>query len=129
MPNRHPHLTRRTGYVFILWADKFEEAEAAIFATELRRAGLPVKLIGLTGEWSAGIHGLALLSDLTLGEALPLASKELCVILPCHAATARRLENYPRVLDFFEQANLSGAQFVVKHRDGGPPPSLPGSRS
>jgi hypothetical protein len=32
MPNRHPHLARRTGYVFILWADKFEEAEAAIFA-------------------------------------------------------------------------------------------------
>jgi hypothetical protein len=117
MPPHRPHLSRIPGYVFVLWGDRFEEAEAAIFATELRRAGFPVKLIGLTGEWSTGVHGLALLSDMTLGEAMPLAPKATCIVLPCSVATAKRLQNDPRVLVFLEQANLNNAHFVIKQLD------------
>ena len=117
MPAHRSHSAKVSDYVFILWGDKFEEAEAAIFATELRQTGLCVKLIGLAGQRSTGVHGLVLLSDLTLSEALPLAHKAICVVIPCNTATAKRIENDPRILDFFEQANLNRAQFVMKQFD------------
>jgi len=117
MAAHRPSSAKNSDYVFILWGDKFEEAEAAIFATELRRTGLCVKLIGLAGQRSTGVHGLVLLSDMTLGEALPLAHKAICVVIPCNAATAKRIENDPRILDFFQQANLNGAQFIMKQVD------------
>jgi hypothetical protein len=117
MAVHRPYSAKIPDYVFILWGDKFEEAEAAIFATELRRTGLHVKLIGLAGQRSTGVHGLVLLSDMTLGEALPLAHKAICVVIPCNTATAKRIENDPRILDFFQQANLNGAQFIMKQVD------------
>jgi putative intracellular protease/amidase len=117
MAAHRPSSVKNSDYVFILWGDKFEEAEAAIFATELRRTGLCVKLIGLAGQRSTGMHGLVLLSDMTLGEALPLAHKAICVVIPCNAATAKRIENDPRILDFFQQAKRNGAQFIMKQVD------------
>lgn len=117
MPPHRPYPARISDYVFVLWGDKFEEAEATIFATELRRAGLCVKLIGLAGRRATGVHGMVLLSDLTLGEAMPLASQAICIILPCSAAIAARIEDDPRILGFFEQANHNAAYFVLKQAD------------
>jgi hypothetical protein len=114
MATNRSHSAKISGYVFILWGDKFEEAEAATFATEFRRAGLCVKLIGLTGQRSSGVHGLILYSDMTLGEALPLARQAICVVIPCNAATIKRMENDPRVAAFIKQASAKHARFVMK---------------
>ena len=45
--------------VYILLAEGFEEAEALIPADLLRRAGLPVSLVGLNAATVAGGHGIA----------------------------------------------------------------------
>ena len=52
--------------VYILLAEGFEEAEALIPADLLRRAGLPVSLVGLNAATVAGGHGIAVAADLTL---------------------------------------------------------------
>lgn len=100
-------------HIFILWGDRFEEAAAATFATEFRKAGLSVKVVGLHGLRSSGRHGLVLSSDLTLGDALALANKALCVVIPCSASTLKQIENDPRVADFFRLAQANQARFVV----------------
>ena len=42
-------------YIFVLWGNGFDETTATIFITELRRVGLPVKLVGLSQRRSAGV--------------------------------------------------------------------------
>ena len=58
-------------YVFVLWGDGFDEATATTFVTELREVGLPVKIVSLTAHQPKGKRGVALVSDLTLDQALP----------------------------------------------------------
>jgi len=99
-------------YVFVLWGDKFEEATATIFVTAFREAGLRVKVIGLTAQRMSGAHGLALVPDLTLDQALPLAANAICVILPYSSLGIKRLRNDPRIAEFFSRANSNNARFV-----------------
>lgn len=106
---------RMANYVFILWGDNFEEEVATIFATELRRTGVGVKIVGLTGLQATGVHGLVIAADLTLGQALPLADKAICVIAPCSAVTLQRSEDDPRLPQFFQQALANQTHLVVSH--------------
>lgn len=106
---------RMANYVFILWGDNFEEEVATIFATELRRTGVGVKIVGLTGLQATGVHGLVIAADLTLGQALPLADKAICVIAPCSAVTLQRSEDDPRLPQFFQRVLANQAHLVVSH--------------
>ncbi|NJN83089.1 MAG: hypothetical protein HC802_12930 [Caldilineaceae bacterium] len=117
-PTAHPtaHSTR-SYYIFILWGDNFEEATAVTFITELRRAGLLVKVVGLHGQSSGGRYGLVLTADLTLGEAMTLADRAICIVVPCSTATLKRVENDPRVPDFFRLARGNQARFVVRNQE------------
>lgn len=99
--------------IFILWETSFEEIPAAIFVTELRRAGLRVKVVGLHSKPTAGAHGLALVPDLTLEKALPLAAHACCIIIPSGAASAQQLSYDPRIRTFLEQAHQYGAQLIT----------------
>ena len=99
-------------YVFVLWGEKFEEDTAAIFVTELRKAGLRVKVVGLAPQHINGAHGLALVPDLTLDQALPLANHTTCLIVPYKSRGIKRLNNDPRVQKFFAQALANQARFV-----------------
>jgi protein deglycase len=98
---------------FVLWETSFEEIPATIFVTELRSAGLRVKVVGLNGKPTAGAHGLALSPDLTLERALPLAPQARCVIIPYGAASTQRLSYDPRLRTFLEQAQQYGAQLIT----------------
>jgi len=100
-------------YVFVLWGDRFREAEAAIFVTRLREAGLRVKVVGVTPYQLDGAHGLALVPDLSLDQALPLATQALGVIIPATLAGLKRLQHDPRIREFFQQADHHRAQFVL----------------
>ncbi|MBN1991673.1 MAG: DJ-1/PfpI family protein [Anaerolineae bacterium] len=106
-------MPRAEDYVFVLWADEFEETAATIFVTELRRAGLRVKVVGLTQRRSNGIYGLALVPDLTLDETLPLALNAICVVIPCKSPRVKQLRNDPRLREFFYQAHSKRARFVI----------------
>ena len=111
-------MSRSQPTVFVFWSDAFEEAAAVLFVSELRRLGLRVKVVGLRGPQAAGIHGLALLPDLTLGQALPAASQSCCVVLPCPVKRLQMVKNELRLHTFFQQAAANGALFVIGQAEG-----------
>ncbi|MCB0192217.1 MAG: DJ-1/PfpI family protein [Anaerolineae bacterium] len=98
-------MSRNNLYIFVLWADGFLEAAATIFVTELRRAGIRVKVIGSSRQHSKGTYGLALTPDLTLSQANALLPQITHLIIPATFSTVRRLKNDPCVTAFFEQIN------------------------
>jgi 4-methyl-5(b-hydroxyethyl)-thiazole monophosphate biosynthesis len=57
-------------YVLLL-AEGFEEVEAVTPADFLRRAGIDVRLVGVTGKIVAGNHGIRITADTTLEELGP----------------------------------------------------------
>jgi hypothetical protein len=100
-------------YVFVLWRDGFDEMVATAFVTELREAGLLVKVVGVTLRQISGAHGLALIPDLTLDQALPLAAQATCIVIPSHIGRRKHLNDDPRLRQFFEQAGANHAQFIT----------------
>lgn len=97
----------------MLWGDKFEETTAIIFVTEMRKAGLRVKVIGLSPQRLCGAQGLVLVPDLTLEQALPLADNAICLIIPCASSGTSQLRDIPAWPDFCERACVNNARFVV----------------
>lgn len=99
--------------VFILWGNGFDEVAATIFVTELRRAGLRAKIVGLTRRRSSGAYGLVLEPDLTLEMALPLAGSATCLVVPYASSGHKRLANDPRLSEFFGMAQMNQARFIL----------------
>ncbi len=106
-------MTEAKDHCFVLWADRFDEVAAVVFVAELRRAGLWVKLVGLPGPSFVGRHGLALTPDLTLDEALALAERVACIVVPCDSPAMQRVVNDPRLAELLEQAEAGRAQIVA----------------
>ncbi|MBI1878120.1 MAG: DJ-1/PfpI family protein [Chloroflexi bacterium] len=106
-------MLKSKAYVFVLWSDGFDEMVATAFVTELRDAGLRVKVVGLTPRQISGARGLALIPDLTLDQALLLASQAICVIIPIAPGRSKRLDHDPRLSQFFEQASSNQALFIT----------------
>ena len=104
-------------YVFVLWGEGFDEAVAAILVTELRELGLLVKVIGLIPGQINGARGLALAPDLTLDQALPLASQTVGLIIPAVSRWSESFNNDPRLHQLFEQALSHQAIVVIGHWD------------
>ncbi len=98
--------------ILVLWGDGGEETVATIFVAELRAAGRLVKLVGLGGKRLVGVHGLALIPDMTLGQALAHASKAAYVIIPFTGAGLQRFATDPRLQQLCELARSNGAQFI-----------------
>ncbi|HTX73652.1 MAG TPA: DJ-1 family glyoxalase III [Rectinemataceae bacterium] len=63
----------------VLLAEGFEEVEALTPVDYLRRAGVEVKTIGVTGELVRGGHGITVAPDAGLSE---LAGEFDCVVVP-----------------------------------------------
>ena len=89
---------------FVLWGEQCDEAAAALFVTLLRAAGVRVWVVGISGKRSRGAHGLHLLPDLALDEALPLAPNALCVAIPCSAQALTHFLHDPRLRTFLQHA-------------------------
>jgi hypothetical protein len=104
------------GYVLVLWRENFDDEATAIFVTGLRKMGLRVKIVGLSLRKIKGARGLSLLPDLSLNEALALAERTLCVIVPYPADRCQWFYNDPRLPEFFKRAAANQCWFIV-----GPP--------
>jgi putative intracellular protease/amidase len=110
--------------VFVLWGERFEETTAVIFVTELRNAGIRVKVVGLTAQRISGTHGIALVPDISLEEAVAAAAQASAVILPGTVRSLKRLRDDPRLGILFRQAQANGAVMVVSAFDEQDLPAL-----
>lgn len=108
--HRIPNLSE---VVLVLWGAGGDEAAAVIFARELRMAGQLVKLVGLGGEMIKGQAGVVLVPDMTLGEALPLATCAAAVILPFANQTLKDFASDPRLGELIAAAHAAGAIFLL----------------
>lgn len=109
--------------VLTLWGQGFDEIVAATFVGELRRLGVRVKTVGLNMQQTMGRHGLALLPDLTLDQALSLVQQASCVIIPGTTAHLQRFGYDPRLAELLQRAAAANTLFVISQSP--PPPGAP----
>ncbi|MBE6732849.1 MAG: DJ-1/PfpI family protein [Ruminococcaceae bacterium] len=92
--------------VYIFLADGFEEAEALVPLDILRRGGLEVKTVGVTGKSVTGSHGITVLADI---EKTEVEKKNLeAVILPGGLPGATNLEKDEVVGHYIDYAAREG---------------------
>ena len=84
-----------------------------IFISELRRAGLCVKIVGLTQRLVQSANGIVIGVDLTLEQARLLASDVICIIVPATTLSSQQLKRDPRLATFLQQAQVNQAKFVI----------------
>ena len=65
--------------VYVMLADGFEEVEALAPVDMLRRAGVNVVTVGVTGEAVRGSHGIVVAADITAQE-MNMAGAEMLVL-------------------------------------------------
>ncbi len=99
--------------VFIFWGRNFDGAAATIFVSELRQAGLRVKVVGLDGDLPVGMNGVTLVPDIPLSKAVPQANHASCIIVPCQACHWPRIQQDPRLVDLLAASQQVGALLVV----------------
>lgn len=79
----------------IMITSGFEEESTVICLKRLRRAGLRVKLVGLTARPVVGAHGLIVRPDCSLGE-LEEESDPRLMVIPGYEESAEKLLADPR---------------------------------
>jgi 4-methyl-5(b-hydroxyethyl)-thiazole monophosphate biosynthesis len=91
--------------IYVLLADGFEEIEALAPVDILRRAGLAVQTVGITGRTVYGAHGIAVEADIAPEE----ASEPLdLLMLPGGMPGASNLDQAPAVDALLERAVREG---------------------
>ena len=88
--------------VYILLAAGFEEAEALVPADLLRRAGVEVSLVGVSGMAVTGGRGITVQCDCAM-EAVDLNRAEM-ILLPGGGVGVENLKNTPAVEQLVKQA-------------------------
>lgn len=92
--------------VYIFLADGFEETEALAPLDILRRGGIEIKTVGVTGEYVTGAHGIIVKADI-LPQAAAMDNIE-AVILPGGGAGTQNLDASVFVKEAVQSAYDSG---------------------
>ena len=92
--------------VYCFLADGFEEVEAIAPVDMLRRAGVEVKTVGVTGEIISSSHNIKVVPDIALSEVI-LDEKLEAVILPGGLPGATNLEESAEVQKAIDFANAN----------------------
>lgn len=88
-------------YMFL--ADGFEEIEALATLDIIRRGGIEIKTVGVTGATVTGSHNISVLADLSSDD---LTTNDLVgVILPGGLPGTTNLENSQKVCEYVEYSN------------------------
>lgn len=101
--------------VYLFLAEGFEEIEALCPVDLLRRVGVEVKSVGVTGMEVTGSHGITVKADISANEALSqLESTELeMVILPGGMPGSTNLDASPVVESFIDAAEKKDAYIAA----------------
>lgn len=92
--------------VYVFLADGFEEIEALTPVDVLRRAGVDVTTVGVTGECPTGSHGIKVFADISAEEAATHLDRDdlEMIVLPGGMPGAENLDASPVVSRFIEAA-------------------------
>lgn len=85
------------GVAYVLWGDGFDEVMAVRLLTALRKLAVQSFLVGLRAQGMRGAHGVTLVPNLTLDEALPARHPVGWIVLPWTGASLRSLLTDPRL--------------------------------
>ncbi len=96
--------------VYCFLADGFEELEAIAPIDMLRRAGVEVITVGVTGKTATGAHNIPVTADIAIDE-VTLDSSLEAVILPGGMPGALNLENSEAVQNIIDYA-VNNDKFV-----------------
>ena len=97
----------------VLWGEQCDEVVAALFITNLRAAGVRVWVVGISGKRIAGAHGLSLVADIALDQAMPLAPQTVAVIIPCLNDQWLHFLNDPRLVTFLNDCLRNQARILM----------------
>ena len=89
--------------IYVFLADGFEEAEALVTVDILRRAKYEVLMVGVTGEYVTGSHGISVKSDVAVDKVSPNEQLE-AVVLPGGIPGTPNLEKSEQVAEFIDYA-------------------------
>lgn len=95
----------RTAYVFL--ADGFEEIEALTPVDTMRRAGISVVTVGVTGKTMMGGHGIPVVADVD-GAGFALPDDAALVVLPGGGEGTQNLKQSAMVSAVLQQAEARG---------------------
>ena len=96
--------------VYMFLADGFEEIEALYTLDILRRAGVEVKAVGVTGKIVTGSHGISVTCDVTKDEINTSDSFDM-IILPGGLPGSTNLDK-DKIVDKFIYTALEGDKFI-----------------
>ena len=96
--------------VYVLLGTGFEEIEALTPVDLLRRAGVPVKTVGLNGKTVFGSHAIGVACDLTIDE-LDIADAEM-IVLPGGLGGVASIRACDRALEAVKAVHDNG-KFVA----------------
>lgn len=99
--------------VLVLWHDHFDEIAAAIFVGELRAVGQKVRLVGLGASKNRGKHGLRLVPDTTMSEALALQEEVGMVVMPCDVWSESIATHDPRLRELLFTLSHQHTRLIV----------------
>ncbi len=104
-------------HILVLWGNRFDEVAATIFVTELRKGGLPVKLMGMYCGQARGAYGLALVPDISLDQAQELLPQVRCLVIPAPLHSLQQYRNDPRLHAFLRRLLENQGQIIAQTRD------------
>ena len=94
--------------IYMFCADGVEEVEALATLDVLRRAGLDVTTVGVSGDTATGPHGITFKVDMTLKEFAKKERTAEAVILPGGGVGTETLTNSKTVCDFVMKTDKEG---------------------
>ncbi|MBR5448041.1 MAG: DJ-1/PfpI family protein [Clostridia bacterium] len=97
--------------VYIVLADGFEEIEALTPVDVLRRAGIEVTTVGISGKTALGAHGIPVQCDVTADEVDSLDSAE-ALVFPGGMPGASNIDEFP-LTDAWIASVLDGGGYVA----------------
>lgn len=93
--------------IYVFLAEGFEEVEALATVDVLRRAGLDVKTVGVSGSTVSGSHSIPVVCDVSVDDIQPDSSIE-AVVLPGGMPGTINLESSDKVNSFIDYAYAEG---------------------
>lgn len=90
--------------IYVFFAEGFEEIEALAPVDVLRRGGIEVKTVGVTGKTVTGAHGIAVSTDMTVDQ-ITLEGLE-GIVLPGGMPGTLNLEANERLCELVSHADL-----------------------